>query len=304
MIQLRCCKVCGSDSQKFRDLFIDRDRFYEIEGYFKLQKCSSCGVVFLNPQPSFGEIRKYYTDEYYSYHLEDTDSATKKILLKIKSFVYKRGFSIENGTRILDVGCGNGEKVSKYLSEGAECYGVEINRKAVEMANAKGVKAFNGDLLEQNFDSEFFDVIIMDNVFEHLMDPGKILKKTYGLLKKNGILVITIPNHSSFTRVLFGRYWLGYHVPCHYFSYSPSTIKKIANANKLMITKTRYVQNGYIFIASFRSFLRSYSKVWKLPSESSQLFDNRLIKLMTFVLLFPLNLFRMGDTIKVFLEKR
>jgi 2-polyprenyl-3-methyl-5-hydroxy-6-metoxy-1,4-benzoquinol methylase len=297
------CGICKADSTQFLDLFIGRDRFHEIKGEFHVQRCQSCGVVFLNPQPSFHEARKYYPDNYYSYHLSTSRTVFSNFLDRIKSLFYPRGFSLGKGVRILDLGCGNGEKVSRYLTSGADCYGVEINEKAVESARSKGVKAYCGLLSEQNFDEKFFDVIIMDNVLEHIMDPENLIAGSCSLLKKNGKLIISVPNHLSFTRLLFGKYWIGYDVPRHFYTYSPRSLRILAQTSGLIVERIRYVQNGYQFVASLRILLRSFSRFWKLPSERSLVFDNSILKSIVFFLLFPFNLFQYGDTIKVFFGK-
>lgn len=303
MIKLSYCKVCNADAYYFVDLFIGIDRYSGFDGEFQVQKCKCCGVVFLNPQPSFEEVSKYYPDNYYSYHFAENNSVIEKVMVKIKRLFYKRGFPVKKGTRILDVGCGNGEKISKFLIEGADCYGVEINEKPVEIARRKGVKAFYGDLLEHDFRDEFFDVIIMDNVFEHMANPDIILERIHNLLKKSGRLVIVVPNHNSLTRLLYAKYWIGYQVPQHMYTYSLHSLEKITSSKKFLIEKVRYTQNSYQFIASLRILLRSFSRSFELPSKPSKFFDNRVLTILLSFLLFPLNLLKVGDTIKIFLVK-
>jgi len=298
------CAICKADFTQFIDLFTGRDRFHEIEGEFHVQTCGSCGIVFLNPQPTFDEIRKYYPDNYYSYHQTIERTIVTKLHDKLKRLFYARGFPLANGTRVLDIGCGNGEKLSEFLALGADCYGVEINEKAVEVARSKGIKAYHGDLFGQDFEEKFFDVVIMDNVFEHMAEPGRLLTKVYALLKDDGTLVITVPNRSSFTRFIFGKQWIGYQVPQHFFTYSPRTLKIVAQRNGFILEKIRHVQNSYQFLASLRFMLRSFSKFWKLPSDRSVVFDNSILKSIVFFLLFPFNVFRCGDAIKVFFTKK
>ena len=60
-----------------------------------------------------------------------------------------------------------------------------------------------------NYENNYFDVIILSAVIEHLIDPISVLKKLYTKLKTSGILIIDTPNIAKHTRrikLLFGRF--------------------------------------------------------------------------------------------------
>ena len=305
MEEMNNCRICNADSNNIVKYLDGKDRWYEVEeGAFELHKCKVCETIFLFPQLSFNDLKKYYPDFYYSYHTEPVHSVFDNGLNKIKSFFYNSPFKVKKGTRILDIGCGNGANVAEYLKFGAECYGIDINYQAVEAANKKGVKAYYGDLFDQKFENNYFDVIILDNVFEHLQEPKKTISKIYQLLKTGGKIIITVPNYNSLSRIIFNRFWMGYEIPRHMFIYSPYSFKKLLENTALEIEKIRYCQNGYQIGASLRFLLRSISQIFILPSKPSWLFDSRVVKLLLLIISMPINMLHLGDTIKIIIVKK
>jgi len=62
---LEKCEICGRND--FMGLFTQWDKNLSIKKYFKMQKCKNCGIIFLNPQPSFNDLREHYSkNKYYS----------------------------------------------------------------------------------------------------------------------------------------------------------------------------------------------------------------------------------------------
>ncbi len=52
----------------------------------------------------------------------------------------------------------------------------------------------NGSIEDVELDPDYFDVVVLKHVLEHLVDPKNTLKKIYSVLKKGGILVMCVPN--------------------------------------------------------------------------------------------------------------
>jgi len=120
---------------------------------------------------------------------------------------------IEPGSRILDIGCGDGT-IIEYLSknnEPQEIIGIDISQKAVDYVNARGYKVFKIDVFSNEF-IEFlkdkkFDYIMITEVLEHVQDPEEIILKIKNYFTK--AIYISIPNAGFFVnrlRLLFGRF--------------------------------------------------------------------------------------------------
>jgi SAM-dependent methyltransferase len=123
-------------------------------------------------------------------------------------------------TRILDFGCGTGEKAAALSALGYQCSGYDDlgddwhkipgNREAIERFNAAmGVefKLARGE--EFPWGPRTFDLIMLNDVIEHLHNsPRTLLNRLLQLLKEDGLLLITVPNAVNIRKridVLFGR---------------------------------------------------------------------------------------------------
>ena len=83
---------------------------------------------------------------------------------------------VEQGTRVLDIGCGNGAISAWFHSQGCEVVGIDASRSGIEMARKAHPdirfeeQPINPDLLE-NIDEEPFDIVVSTEVVEHLYAP-------------------------------------------------------------------------------------------------------------------------------------
>lgn len=138
---------------------------------------------------------------------------------------------LESGTRLLDVGCGNGALLGLAMSRFEQVHGCDLAEKALREVTQKGVKTACADLnvgaLPYKDDS--FDCVTCLEVIEHVVDPLRLLRELHRVLRPHGRLVMTTPNIRYFRNVLKlivkGRFphtttdtfvWGGGHL--HYFT--------------------------------------------------------------------------------------
>ena len=233
------CKICGSDDQHL--LYKGKDRLHGMPGDFGLYTCANCGVVTLCPQPSIEEIDKYYPDDYISYPVPIEQEKSKFKRIDRQYGVYKRRNKVEKYTgkksgKILDIGCATGVFLKEMQDHGWEAFGVEPSQYAADVAVTQlGLNVFNGYLDQVQFDDNFFDVITLWDVFEHLPDPVATLKIIKGKLRPGGNLVITMPNTDSWERKIFKQYWAGWEVPRHNHIFSEASITYLLKQNDMQI---------------------------------------------------------------------
>lgn len=101
------------------------------------------------------------------------------------------------GSKVLEIGCGGGGFIGsiKNYRPDLECYGVDIGKSAVKKAkiNFPSVKFDVGDIYKLRFKENFFDAIVIADVFEHLENPLESLKEVKRVLKKKGVFYAYIP---------------------------------------------------------------------------------------------------------------
>jgi SAM-dependent methyltransferase len=104
------------------------------------------------------------------------------------------------GTRVLDVGCGNGYTCGEFIERGCDVVGVDLSEKGVALARVthpKGrfeVMSAEADILNE-LDEPPFDIVISTEVVEHLYSPRKWAAACFNALKPGGSLICTTPYH-------------------------------------------------------------------------------------------------------------
>jgi SAM-dependent methyltransferase len=104
--------------------------------------------------------------------------------------------------RILDIGCGDGWLTS-IVSHFGPTTGIDLSNDAVEQARRRypGVTFEAADLTQYQHSGELFDIVISQEVIEHLEDPASHLAMIHRLLKPNGCLILTTPNKTTLLHV-------------------------------------------------------------------------------------------------------
>lgn len=105
-----------------------------------------------------------------------------------KHFLYPRLVRRLRG-RMLDVGCGIGD----MLAFRPDSVGVDINERTVEFCRKRGLTAHRMEPDRLPFDDENFDSVLMDNVLEHITEPGPVLGEIRRVLRPGGRLLVGVP---------------------------------------------------------------------------------------------------------------
>jgi SAM-dependent methyltransferase len=121
---------------------------------------------------------------------------------------------VGTGKRVLELGCSTGF-MTKYLTEKRACrvVAIEVDPEAAAQAGQ-----WCGDVLVRSLDSadwatglspRAFDVVLLGDVLEHLVDPPRLLNELKPLLAADAKLVISLPNVVHWVtrlKLLFGRF--------------------------------------------------------------------------------------------------
>lgn len=115
---------------------------------------------------------------------------------------------------ILEIGCACGSTLLKLknLYKDSKLYGIDIDKSSIEIAkNIEGAFVKSADVESDDviFEDEQFDLIIALDVLEHLKDPWQLMQKFKKSLKKDGQIIISIPNimHISIINNLIQGGW-------------------------------------------------------------------------------------------------
>lgn len=152
-------------------------------------RCHQCRVMFRNPRPTQQEIiRSYETGLTYAQWQKETN--IREILWRERVGIVSRHMS---SGKLLDIGTGDGFFLS-LLGTRYDISSTEISTAGALHANQRGFSPRIGDFLELDYTDESFDVITLWHVLEHVLQPGRLLRKIHKVLKTNGILALAVPN--------------------------------------------------------------------------------------------------------------
>jgi SAM-dependent methyltransferase len=139
--------------------------------------------------------------------------------------------------RIVDVGCGDGRILDMLRRHGRsdwELWGIEFNDGAAAQARRAGYTVLAGRFETVALEPASVDLMIMNQLIEHVEDPRAMIAKARAALRPGGHLVIETPNLDSLdARIFRRRYWGGYHFPRHFTLFDTRTLPALARAGGL-----------------------------------------------------------------------
>ena len=102
----------------------------------------------------------------------------------------------------LDVGCGEGWALDYFQRQGWDVLGLDFSSFSLEQfhpglrGRLRAGDLYDG-LQELIAESRQFDVLWLDNVLEHVLDPAELLRRCRALTRPGGVLLVDVPNDFS-----------------------------------------------------------------------------------------------------------
>ena len=253
------CPACQTaQSVVLHDGLLDR-AFGIVAGTWTLHQCKNCGSAFLSPRLTRKAISLAYEGGYYThsseeakeltlrnplallrrgiknYYLNKTIGGNRKPSIPLSSLLLSTFFAARKarldhsvrhldrrfGTRILDIGCGNGDFLVQMMGCGWSTFGVEPDPAAADFCRKRGLDV-RSSLAE--FPDNCVDSITMDHVLEHVHSPLSTLKECLRVLRPRGRIWIATPNIDSLGHERFGQDWRGLEPPRHLVIFSRKAI--------------------------------------------------------------------------------
>lgn len=182
----------------------------------------------------------YESNDYISHHnqarswFQKLYVGARGLMLNYKYQILKK--QIKPKSRLLDIGCGTGAYLSFMKRKGFKVDGVENNSKARRVCNENRL---NVQANESSFDPKSFGLITLWHVLEHLPNPEKSVLSYRQLLKKDGLLIIAVPNFESHDRFYYQQDWAALDVPRHRWHFTPKGLIKTIEESGFEWVKTK-----------------------------------------------------------------
>lgn len=221
------CPLCGSQQLLPR---------WEVETYH-IVTCGVCSLVFVQEKVTANDLDAHYAQVVDPSYHEDNVECLNYYFRVLRKLIEK---THPGPGRLLDVGCSRGWFLDTMTDW--QGYGNEISRVDAGIAQQKhGDRIFNGAFEDYPLKKEFFDVITLQDVFDHMRDPVGTLAKCHSMLKPGGLLVIKVHNISCLYAKLAGKKFYAVIPPSHLFYYDKNTLKRILERTGFRMTDSRFI---------------------------------------------------------------
>ncbi len=206
---------------------------------------NALGYWEVENKPTEAELRDYYASKYYqeaqgSYELEYSSSELAYFEAKLRQRWSAVEYLFSDPGRILDVGCGEGYALAFFDRMGWAVRGLDYSRAGIVSKNPEVAdKLVEGDVFQlltaEHSSGERYELIWLQNVLEHVLDPVALMTSLRQLMKPGGALVVTVPNDFSQLQLraldrehIDRPFWVA--LPDHMSYFSRDSLKNIGEA--------------------------------------------------------------------------
>ena len=208
---------------------------------------------------------------------------------------------INRGTQILEVGCGKGDFLKRVSEMGAECTGLELNQDLFEKKTGESVKLLNESIEQHSTDNHGkYDIVCGFQVLEHISNVYPFLESMIKCLRKNGKLIISVPNNDSFPK--YNRYNDILNLPPHHMGlWNNKSLRNIPDYFDIELEKVKIEPLQRYHIEWYMSFFKlRYLRKGVLKNDY---IIDKIIKTVTFFVKLFAKFIR-GHTILVVYTKK
>ena len=224
------CRICGMEGEF--PYYEVKEMYYgtgEVFGYFE---CLNCHCMQIEEIPE--NLGSYYPDNYYSYEEHEISE-------------FPPVDAVKGHTRVLDVGCGSGMWLIERAQEGyGRLWGCDpfiaedINYRNRIMIRKCTIHDMTGE----------YDIISLNDSFEHMSDPLEVLISIKKLLDTKGMCLINIPVYPNIAQKILGTNWYQWDAPRHLFLHSRQSMEYLCKQAGLEIKQVEYNSNAGQFVIS------------------------------------------------------
>ena len=210
---------------------------------FGICRCHDCGFMFTRGAPAEEEIGRYYESPAYIPHsdtrrglISGAYHLVRRIMLVRKAALVRKCCHLSGGT-LLDIGTGTGYFPDYMHRHGLTVSATEKSADARRFAAEHfGLDVMPPEALFLQKDDEY-DAITMWHVTEHLERLDRTWYQAYRSLKKNGVLIVAVPNPRSFDAGVYGKDWAAYDVPRHLWHFTPSAMQRFGTKHGFILAE-------------------------------------------------------------------
>ncbi len=235
IMDIEICPWCSSDSYT-----------YLYTSNCEVVRCNECGLVYAKQVLNEKGRKRYWSNYCNTIHLADLESNNKRNRMYELEYRFLTNFFSGGRKEILDIGCSKGEFLDVFAQHGWNCFGVEYDEIAAEVAKEK-YTIWSGDLADLEIKKKF-NVITVRGTMQYFLQPRIYFDKIIDLLSDNGLLYISAsPNADSLCFNLYREYFSLRVCLTDYYAYSEKMLTEYFSKKniKLLCDYDFYEQTPY-----------------------------------------------------------
>lgn len=238
-LHIDSCPLCGKN--RLEKVMTCTDHYATNEP-FDIWRCASCGFLFTQDVPDESEIGRYYESPDYISHTDTRKGLANRLyhyvrqyMLRRKARLIKQSCGLSRG-RLLDIGTGTGYFPHFMMKRGWRVSAIEKSPQARSFAHEHfGLDVDVPEALA-TYEDGAFDVITLWHVMEHLQHLNETWERLHALLADRGILVVAVPNPTSFDAGVYKEKWAAYDVPRHLWHFAPAVMQQFGARHGFILT--------------------------------------------------------------------
>lgn len=228
------CPICNSDES---DFFCGFDRIgLPVETVF----CRHCPTLYSRSRMDEASLEVFYSKFYRSLYagmaepsedfFDNQISSGRRIIEQLTKFG-RTNWSFSE-SRVLDIGCGAGGILLPFKIAGADVLGIDLDDKYMDKGRSHGLTLKRISVFEIPGNDKF-DLIILKDVLEHLVDVERMIKFLKDHLSEFGQIYVQVPSFEALEFLGYRSDFLRYFQNAHLVHFSQASLKYVFSKHDL-----------------------------------------------------------------------
>jgi 2-polyprenyl-3-methyl-5-hydroxy-6-metoxy-1,4-benzoquinol methylase len=211
--------------------------------HYQINRCVNCGLTYSSPvMDEWGVSRLYQNSSEPNVSAGEEDNVRRTMALYYRlAAPHLRGRE-----RMLDIGCDMGFMLQAAKSDGfKELHGIEPVPAARTVAEAiEGAIVTNQFFEQTDYPADYFDLITLIHVLDHLYDPRVVLRQALKNLRPEGLVLAVVHNVRSLLGVVLGERFPIFNLYHHYF-FNKNTLAELFRRQGYEVVEVMATRNCY-----------------------------------------------------------
>ncbi|MGA2916335.1 MAG: class I SAM-dependent methyltransferase [Sedimentisphaerales bacterium] len=211
------------------------------KNHCRIVQCNKCGLIYADPILNDDYILQLYRDSTFINEIQ-VELMAEDYLDQLK----RAGSLMDNKDNLLEIGCGNGCFLKKAKEFGFKnVYGVEPCKNSVEQADQEVKRNIVNDVFYEGlYKDNFFDLVCVIQVFDHLIDPNDVLRNIYRVTKEDGYILVISHNVKFILTKILGEKSPMYDIE-HIYLFDKITIRKLLEKHGFQVIYVEDIMSRY-----------------------------------------------------------